>query len=386
VQVDVAPLFEAADVLEQCGQVMADLLSEPLYRRHLLGRGNHQYVMLGYSASNKETGFVHSRWLVRKAQEALFAAADKAGVDLTVIHGQGGGIGRGGGGAEVLVRSGPDGARRGRLRVTEQGEVINEKYGLRPIALRVFEQAFNALAHANTGITPPEHVDPRWREAMDLLASESTAFYQKLVFDEADFHEFFRQVTPIDVIERMQIGSRPATRSERSGIAALRSVLWTHAWSQCRYMIPGWLGAGTALAAVTDRLGEALLRDMYGQWPFFENLIDDVELALARADLEIAGYYEDLVEEKYRRFTPVLREEYELTKQMVLKLKGCARLLDGESTIQRSIRLRSPYIDPMHLVQVDMLRRWRSGGRVDREVFAALLSSVSGISQALQGA
>jgi phosphoenolpyruvate carboxylase len=386
VPVDVAPLFEAVETLEQCGEIMAQLLSEPVYRRHLLGRGNHQYVMLGYSASNKETGIVNSRWLVRKAQESLFAAADRAGVDLTVIHGPGGGIGRGGGSAEVLVRSGPDGARRGRLRLTEQGEVINEKYGLRPIALRIFEQAFNALALANTGITPPEHVDPRWRETMDLLARESAAFYRRLVFEDGDFHEFFRQVTPIDVIERMQIGSRPAARSERSGIAALRSVLWSHAWSQCRYMIGGWLGAGTALAAAADRVGLDLLADMNRRWPFFENLMDDIELALARADLDIARYYEDLVDERYHRFIPVLRSEYQRSKEMVLRVKGAERLLDGEPTIQRSIRLRSPYIDPMHLVQVDMLRRWRAEGRVDRETFAALLASVNGISHALQGA
>jgi phosphoenolpyruvate carboxylase len=386
VPIDVAPLFESAGSLQTCGEVMAQLLAEPLYRRHLLGRGNHQYVMLGYSASNKESGIVMSRWLLRQAQERLFASADQAGIDLTLVHGQADGLDRGGGRAEVLTRSGPDGARRGRLRMTEQGEVINEKYGLRPIALRVFEQAFNALSLARSGVVPPERVHSRWRDAMDLLGTESSRVYRATVFGDDEFLEFFRQITPIDVIERMQIGSRPTSRVEGGGIAALRSIPWTHSWSQCRYMVPGWFGAGSALELARRELGEALLADMYRDWFFFRNLVEDVELSLARADLAIATAYEGLVEERYRRFVPVLRAEYERSREQVLKLRGCARLLDGEPTVQRSIVLRNPYIDPMHLVQVDLLRRWRAGNRQDREMFAALLATVSGISQGLQGA
>ncbi|HEY0682420.1 MAG TPA: phosphoenolpyruvate carboxylase [Steroidobacter sp.] len=386
VPTDVAPMFESAESLQRCGEVMRQLFEEPVYKRHLKGRANHQYVMIGYSASNKESGIVRSRWLIRQAQESLFAAADAAGIDLTLFHGQAEGIDRGGGRTEVLVRSGPDGARRGRLRITEQGELINEKYGLRPIALRVFEQAFNALSLSRAGVMPPERVEPGWREAMDLLANESSRVYRGLVFDDAEFHEFFCQLTPIDVVERMQIGSRPVSRLERVGIAALRSIPWWHAWSQCRYMMPGWFGAGSALALAERTLGEAALRDMYENWFFFTNLVDDVELSLARADLEIARVYEQLVDERYRRFIPALRAEYELTKQQVLKIRGCPQLLDGASTVQRSILLRNPYIDPMHLVQVDLLRRWRAGRREDRELLAALLATVSGIGQALQGA
>ena len=205
--------------------------------------------MIGYSASNKESGIVMSRWLLRKAQEALFAAADAAGIDLTLFHGQGDGVDRGGGRTEVLVRSGPDGARRGRLRITEQGELINEKYGLRPIALRVFEQAFNALSLSRTGVMPPEHVDPQLaRRDGSAGRREPRASIARRCTTMPEFDEFFRQVTPIDVIERMQIGSRPTSRAERSGIAALRSIPWSHAWSQCRYMVPGWFGAGSALA------------------------------------------------------------------------------------------------------------------------------------------
>lgn len=385
VAVDVAPMFETADVLQRCGTVMTELFAEPLYRRHLAARGNHQFVMLGYAASNQENGVLGSRWLVREAQEALFTAADRAGIDLTLIYGQSSGAARGGGGAEMLIRSGPDGARRGRLRLTEQGETVNEKYGLRPIALRIFEQAFNVLSLANTGILPPERLDPRWREAMELLGRSSTDKYRALVFSSTAFHDFFRQLTPIDVIERMQIGSRPATPHAGEGIRGLRPVLWAHAWSQCRYMMPGWFGAGTALAATAEASGQ-VLAEMYAHWPFFTNLIDDIELALARADLAIAAHYDQLIDPDFRSFSEELRAEFALTKEQVLRLKGIARLLDGEPTLQRSIRLRSPYIDPMHMMQVDMLRRWREGGRADREIFGALVSSISGISQALQGA
>ena len=277
--------------------------------------------MIGYSASNKESGIVRSRWLLRQAQESLFAAADAAGIDLTLFHGQADGVDRGGGRTEVLVRSGPNGARRGRLRITEQGELINEKYGLRPIALRVFEQAFNALSLSRTGVMPPERVEPHWREAMELLGNESSRVYRGTVFEDPDFHEFFCQITPIDVVERMQIGSRPVSRVERVGIAALRSIPWWHAWSQCRYMMPGWYGAGSALALASRTLGDAALRDMYENWFFFTNLIDDIELSLARADLGIAAAYEQLVDEKLRRFIPVLRAEYELTRQQVLNIR-----------------------------------------------------------------
>ena len=387
VPVDVAPLFESADMLANCGELMTQLLAEPLYRRHLLGRGNHQYVMLGYSASNKDCGAVTARWLIRCAQEQLYATAKAADMDLTLFHGQGGGIfGRGGGRTEVLVRSGPDDARKGRLRITEAGELISEKYGLRPIALRIFEQAFNALSLASTGVMPPEGREPTWRAAMELLATHSRQVYRDLVFGEPQFYEFFRQLTPIDVIERVQIGSRPASHVERVGLDALRSIPWVHAWSQSRYMLPGWFGAGSALAVAHAELGPERLCEMYRDWFFFGNLIDDIELALARADLDIAAVYDALVAPEQRHFIARVRAEYQLTREHVLRIKGCQQLLDSEPTVQRSIRLRSPYIDPMHLVQVDLLKRWRAGGRQDKELLAALLASITGISQALQGA
>ncbi|HEY6640706.1 phosphoenolpyruvate carboxylase [Povalibacter sp.] len=387
VPVDVAPLFESAEALSRCGDLMRELLNEPLYRRHLVGRGNHQYVMIGYSASNKDAGVAMSRWLVLKAQEAAVAAAAAAGIDLTLVHGQGGSFGRGGGRAEILVRSAPKGGNRARLRMTEAGELIHEKYGLRPIALRVFEQAFHALALSAGNAMPRQEADPRWIAAMERVAAESERAYRAMIVDDAEFYDFFRQLAPVDVIERMQIGSRPTMRSERAaGVAALRSIPWAYAWSQCRYMVPGWFGMGSALAAAGRELGDDFLRDMDRRWFFFRNLMDDVELALGRADLRIAAFYDDLVDPRYARFIAMIRAEFDLTRRRVMELRGLTTLLQEEPTIQRSIRLRSPYIDPMHLLQVDLLRRWRAGGREDKEMLAALLSSITGISQGLQGA
>jgi len=278
------------------------------------------------------------------------------------------------------------GARRGRLRITEQGELLKEKYGLRPIALRVFEQAFNALSLASAGVMAPEEVKAGWRETMELLSEESARVYRAIVYQDRDFHAFFRQVTPIDVIERMQIGSRPPNEAESAAIAAMRSIPWAHAWSQCRYMLPGWFGAGSALRAVRERCGADVLQQMCSQWFFFSNLMDEIELSLARADLGVAAAYDQLVDAPLRRFIPRLRDEYELTKQIILELRGSQQLLEHEPTVQRSILLRNPYIDPLHLMQVDLLKRWRAGQRQDRELLSALLASVSGIGQALQGA
>jgi len=385
VQVDVAPLFESVQALESCGEVMSQLFAEPLYRKHLAGRGNHQYVAVGYADSNQDSGVLTSRWLVRKAQEALVRAAADAQVELTIFHWREGTSSRSAARNETLVRSVPAGSILGRLRLTEQGELINEKYGLRPIALRVFEQSFSALSLAAAGVASPEHVLPQWQQAMDLMARQARTAYRGLVYEDPAFFDFFREVTPIDVIERMQIGSRPTSRDDKAGIAGLRTVPWMSAWAQCRYMIPGWYGVGTALAAVAHEMSDDALTNLYAHWFFFEHLIDDVELALARADLDIAGFYETLTHGKYPAIVDKIRAEYELSVQQLLKLKGCARLLDAEPTLQRSIRLRNPYLDPMHLMQVDLLQRWRLGNRVDRDLLNALLASVNGISSGLQG-
>jgi len=384
VPLDVAPLFESASALEQAGEIVSRLLADPAYRAHVAARGGRQVVMLGYSDSNKSAGIVASRWALRTAQEAMAAACESAGVQLQVFHGRGGSISGGGGRYEALVRSQPAAAVQGRLRVTEQGESINDRYGLRPIALRSFEQAVSALSLVTAGVHA-ESVEPRWREAMGLVAQASRTGYRWLVHDDPAFVEFFQSVTPVDVIERMQIGSRPVSRAAGGGIESLRSIPWAFAWSQSRHMLPGWFGSGTAFAAAVDRFGAAMLAEMYAGWPFFESMVDDIEMMLARADMGVAGFYDQLARPEHARYATAIGEEFRASVDQVLAIKGCGQLLDSEPTLQRSIRLRNPYVDPLHLTQVDLLRRWRDSGRQDRALFEALVASVNGISQGLQG-
>lgn len=385
VAVDIAPLFETEAQLERCGDIMADLLRTQVYQRHLIGRRNHQFVMLGYSASNKEGGTVRSQWLLRRAQESLLKVAEDAKVDLTIFHGRGNTSSRNAPLIENLTRSMPDNAVRGRIRMTEQGELIHDKYSLRPIALRVFEQAFNALSLAQAKVRPPEHVQPKWREVMDLMMRESGRCYAELVYDNPLFFEFFRSATPVDIIERMQIGSHGDWRDAPTSIAGTRAIPWSYAWAQCRYMLPSWYGAGVALKAARDQFGEAVLSEMFANWYFFELLVSKVEMGLARADLEIAHYYDELAGDRFAPVVQQIRAEYEQTREHVLRMNGCAFLLDSDPVMQRSIRLRNPYLDPMHLMQVDLLARWRNTGCHDRDLLQALLASVNGIGQGLQG-
>jgi phosphoenolpyruvate carboxylase len=382
---DVAPLFESVASLENAGPIIERLLADPVYRAHLQTRGNRQIVMIGYSDSNKAVGIVASRWLLREAQAAMVEACEAAGVDLLVFHGRGGSVSVGGGRTEGLVRSAPPGAIGGRLRVTEQGESVNERYGLRPIAMRSFERSVNAVALAAAGQPALAVTDPRWHEALAVFAEASRRSYRALVYDEASFVDYFQSVTPVDVIERMQIGSRPVTRAADGGIEALRAIPWMFAWSQSRHMLPGWLGVGSGISAVIERFGSDLLGEMYARWSFLATLLDDVEVVLAKADMGIAEFYGQLVRPEHERLGAVIRREFDLAVEHVLAVKGCARLLDSEPTLQRSIRLRNPYVDPIHLMQVDLLRRWRESGREDREVFDALVASVNGIAQGLQG-
>ncbi len=365
---------------------MRELLADPLYRRHLEARGRRQCVLLGYSDSNKEAGPCASRFLIHQAQGELAAVLAAAGEQPVLFHARGGSVARGGGRIESIVKAAPPGAINGVLRIREQGATVKQGYGLRPIAMRTLERAFNALALATaaTQRNPAASEAAAHVEVAALLARESRVAYRELVYGAADFYEFFQAVTPIDVIERMQIGSRSAHRAAHTGLAALLPVPWVFAWSQTRYMLPGWYGAGRGLAAAVAQFGLARLREAHASWFFLRNLVDDIETMLARADLEIAAYYEALWAGGPGDYPRLIRAEYQLACEQVLAIKDSRALLDSDPTMQRSIRLRNPYVDPMNLMQVDLLRRWRDGAREDRELFAALLASIGGIAEGLQ--
>ena len=380
---DVAPLLESITSLERAGEVLRELHGEPAYRRHLAARGNRQMVVIGYSDTNKLGGIAASRWALQVAQIQLLEASREAGIKLAIFHGRGGTPARGGGPTEHLVEAVPDGAIGGMLRLTEQGEVVNQSYGLRPIAMRTLERTFASVALATHGAerTP---VPPTQLAAMQTIAARSLAAYRDLVFGSAQFFEYFRAATPLDVIERMHIGSRRAARAGADGVKALRAIPWVFAWTQSRHMLPGWFGFGSGLQAALEQHGEDVIGQMAAHWPFFKRLLDDVEAMLARTDLDIASHYDTLAGDSLRVQAEPIRKEYELTAMHVLRLRGAARLLDSDPTLQRAIKLRNPYVDPMHLMQVDLLQRWRATGREDQALFGALRVTIGGIAQGLQ--
>ena len=383
VPLDIAPLLETVDDLERGPEILAELLDDRVYRAHLDTRDRRQQVMIGYSDSNKDSGIAAARWALHQAEERLVAVAESRRLDLTLFHGRGGTISRGGGRTHTAALAAPRGAVRGRLRVTEQGEIINAKYGLRGIAIRTLEQAASSVAEATLrdGGTPPPAL---WRKVMDGVAENSRQTYRALVHKDEGFYPYFRQATPIDVIERMNIGSRPASRRQMQGIRDLRAIPWVFAWTQTRAILPGWYGVGTALEAAIAQHGEAALRDMFGEWLFMRAMLDDLEMVLAKCDMGIARRYAELADEPLQHYHEIIAAEYRRTVDVVLWLKSASELLEGDLTLARTIRLRNPYVDPMSLLQVDLLRRWRQGGREDEALFRALLLSINGIAHGLQ--
>ncbi|HEX6995773.1 MAG TPA: phosphoenolpyruvate carboxylase [Gammaproteobacteria bacterium] len=383
VPLDIAPLFETVEDLDNADGIMARLVADEHYRAHLRTRGDEQMIMIGYSDSNKEGGLVAARWGLQKAQQRLVRTLSGSGIRLTLFHGRGGTISRGGGRLTDGLLAAPEGAVNGRLRMTEQGETINAKYGLHGIAMRSLEQTLGAVLWLTARPPAPHPRQADWQAVMQEIADESRLAYKRLVYDRADFVDYFRDATPIDVIERLNIGSRPAARDGRGGIEELRAIPWVFAWTQNRCLLPGWFGFATGLEAAIRRHGDAVLRDMVAHWPFFEVLINDVEAVLAKADIEIAAHYSQL-SSLHDTFFPIIRDEYERCVRLVLDLTGRQELLSDHETLRRAIRLRNPYIDPMSFLQVDLLRRWRRDGRRDDAMLQALVVSVNGIAHGMQ--
>jgi len=384
VPLDVAPLLETVDDLDRGPEILDVLLSTDLYRDHLKTRDNCQTVMIGYSDSNKDGGLASARWALQNAQQTLVRAVSQHDIELTLFHGRGGTISRGGSKTHVAVLGAPPGTVNGRLRVTEQGEIINEKYGLRGIALRTLEQVVGSLALATALPRHRGNDKPEWHEMMDVIAKESRKAYRELIYETPEFYEYFRKATPIDLIERMRIGSRPSTRGSKGGVDALRAIPWVFAWTQARFVLPGWYGFGTGLAKAAEQFGEDAFRNMFYEWYFMRALTADAEMVLAKADLGIAKLYSELAGDLHDTFFPLITQEFDLTRDLILEYSEHKSLLEGDITLQRAIMLRNPYVDPMSLMQVDLLQRWRDSNCEDQALFDALLASVNGIAQGLQ--
>jgi phosphoenolpyruvate carboxylase len=392
---DVVPLLESRDELENADRFLDDLFAEPTYRSHLRARGMRQEVMLGYSDSNKEAGYLSATWNLYRAQEGLVRAARGHGVELTLFHGRGGTIGRGGGPANRAVLAQAAGSVDGRLKLTEQGEVIAERYPSPQIAQRHLEQLTNALlltSRPGHDAATAEAVD-RWRPMMDELASLAEDAYRRLVWEDQDFESFFARATPIGEISRMELGSRPARRASATpSLASLRAIPWVFAWSQSRTNLPAWYGVGAALAVYAERHGREgreRLAEAYREWAFFSSTIDNVELGLAIADPIVAARYAGLAgdSEPMLRITEELRAERRRSEDEVLRLTGSAHLLDRSQRLQRSIELRTPYVDVLSELQVRGLARVRGSslGADERAATERLLQlTVSGLAAGLQ--
>ncbi|MEO5627193.1 MAG: phosphoenolpyruvate carboxylase [Dokdonella sp.] len=383
VPLDIAPLFETIGDLRGARDTFAALLENPVYRAHLDARGGRQTIMLGYSDSAKDGGILAARWVLQRAQVELLDVAHEAGVDVVFFHGRGGSISRGGGKTSRAVMAAPRGTIGAHLRVTEQGEVIHRKYGMRAIALRNFEQTVGAVLAATLRPRPPDRRETRWRETMGQLATDGEAAYRALLLDTG-FVDYFRAATPIDVIERMTLGSRPARRGGNGGVESLRAIPWVFAWTQCRSNLPGWYGVGSAIEAAAARGDEEVLKEMTRDWAFFRTLIEDLQMVLAKSDLDIAERFSLLAGPAHETFFPLLAAEFERTIAWILRLLESDRLLGQDPRLALSLRLRNPYADPMNLIQVDLLQRWRATERNDDAMFDALVSTVHGVAQALQ--
>jgi len=383
VPLDVAPLFETVDDLQAAPDVMRALFADPVYRAHLAARGDRQTVMLGYSDSAKDGGLLASRWALQRAQVELLELAREAGVSIVFFHGRGGSVSRGGGKTERAIIAAPRGSVDGRMRVTEQGEVIHRKYGIRALALRNLEQMTGAVLRASLRPRPPEPREDGWRAIAAELAQTSRAHYRALVHERDDFPAYFRAATPIDVIEQLRIGSRPSRRRD-GGIANLRAIPWVFAWSQNRSGLTGWYGVGTALQQGIDTHGLDAMAAMARDWPFLAAAIDDVEMLMAKSDIDIFERYSLLAGDAHDDFFPQIAEEFERTRDAILAIKGREILLADDYRLRLSIRLRNPYVDPISLLQVDLLRRWRASGREDEGLLRALVATVNGIAAGIQ--
>jgi phosphoenolpyruvate carboxylase len=387
---DVVPLFETVKDLHSAPGIMQTLFANPSYARHLEARGRSQPVMIGYSDSNKDGGYLTANWELHLAQRALAALCSRAGIRLTLFHGRGGSIGRGGGPTNRAILAQPPDSVRGRIKLTEQGEAITNRYANIHLARRHIEQLIHAvlLTSGKRPIQSPSR-GGAWEAAMHALSPLSERAYHDLIHGSPWIVPYFHQATPIDEIGRLNIGSRPSRRTPSGSFADLRAIPWVFAWTQSRVTLPGWYGLGAALTSWAGHDAERwdVLSTMYNEWTFFRTMIDNAQISMRKADMLIAEVYAGLADEATR--APVfsaLRNEFHRTESAILRLTGQSELLDNAPWLQRSIRVRNPYIDPMNYIQVALLRRLRAApsGAESEALHEGILLSVNGIAAGLR--
>ena len=355
----IVPLFETIEDLQAAPSILETLYSLPVYREHLATCGNQQIVMIGYSDSNKDGGYVTANWSLYQAQEQVTEVSRRFHVSLTLFHGRGGTIARGGGPANRAIRAQPPGSINGRFRLTEQGETISGRYSNPELAHRHLEQIVHAVLVSSSPANTDDHVQPAWRQTMDAMSATAFQMYRGLVYETPGFIDFWQAATPLDEIKRLHIGSRPAARGTSTAVNKIRAIPWVFSWMQSRFNLPGWFGFGSALLAISDI---EVLRDMYSGWLLFKTMIDNTEMSLIKADMDIASLYVDLVSDREMgsRFFGLIHDEYKRTREAVLSISRHVNLLDAEPVTQMAVQLRNPYVDPLNYIQVEMLRRLRA--------------------------
>jgi len=376
----IVPLFETREDLRQAPHVLSAMFRHSIYREFLRDQSDAQMIMLGYSDSNKDCGYITANWELYKAQAAIANVCRAHGIRFTLFHGRGGTIARGGGPAAQAILAQPIGVLDGRIRITEQGEVLSSRYQDPELARRHLEQVTYGALLAIYQAEHPVPIPAEWIDAMEVIAERGFAAYRALVYEDPDFLTFWAQATPIAEISQMKVGSRPAYRRQTRTVHDLRAIPWVFSWMQSRFVLPGWYGLGTALWATLDEGDDAreLLSRMYRGWPFFRTTLDNAQQSLAKADLEIARLYATLVEDATirERIFARIEAEFQRTCDAILTIAGQAGVLDNEPVLQKSIRLRNPYVDPLNYIQVEMIRRLRARQRQHDEADALLRRTI----------
>jgi phosphoenolpyruvate carboxylase len=389
---NVAPLLETIDDLTAGSKIMETLFEMPLYQNHLQQMGDQQEIMLGYSDGSKDGGTLTANWKLYKAQLEIHEMAKRYKIGLKFFHGRGGSLGRGGGPLNKSLLSQPAETIGDGVKITEQGEVLSSRYLLEDIAYRSLEQATSTIMQIATHVSKEADQGHQraesWEKAIEEISTAAYTKYQSLVFGDQDFLTYFNEATPLRELSDLNIGSRPMSRKNRGSFEDLRAIPWVFAWTQCRQLLPAWFAAGTGLEtfAAKSEQNLQLLQQMYEKWPFFQSTIDNLQMALMKADITTAKEYLSLVEDQTiaeRIFTSIL-EEYERTKKILLLITDDKELLDHTPNIQESVYRRNPYVDPLNFLQVELIKELRNQDEPDEELLTQVLLTISGISAGLR--